>query len=253
MKNLVDLTDKNICVTGASSGIGREISILLSKLGAKVMMVARNEERLKSVLNDLEGKDHKIFAFDLSEVELIESRFKNIIDEVGPLNGLVHSAGIGEVRPLKMLKPRHLREVMDINFNSFVEIVRCITKRNAYSPTLSIVGISSVSSLQGNQSKTAYSASKAAMDASIRCMAKELSGRGVRVNSVMPGLIKTEIFESFLEEGADSEDAANVMKRQYMGIGHPGDVANMVAYLLSDAAKFITGASMPIDGGRLTS
>lgn len=253
MMNPMDLTGKKIIVTGASSGIGRETCILLSKLSAKVIMIARREEKLKDTLSELNGLEHLYYCYDLKDIDGIENMIKQIIKKNGPVDGFVHSAGIGNYRPLNMIKPKFLREVMEVNFYSFVEIVRCITKRNCFNEGMNIVGVSSISSQQGNQTKTAYCASKAAMDAAIRCMAKELAPKKVRVNSVVPALIKTKLYDVFLDMGSDSEDAKNVMARQYLGLGEPIDVANMIAYLLSDAAKFITGTSIPIDGGRLSS
>lgn len=253
MINPMDLTGKRVLITGASSGIGQETAVLISKLGAETVLIARREEQLKETHSKLAGSGHKYYCYDLSNVDDIEKLIDAVIMGGGSIDGFVHCAGVGNTRPLKMLKPQHIKEVMEVNFYSFVEIVRCITKKNNYNHGLSIVGVSSVASLQGNQSKTAYCSSKAAMDAAIRCMAKELAPKQVRVNSVMPGLIKTAIFESFLEKGSDSEDAKNVMARQYLGVGEPQDVANMVAYLLSDASKFITGTSVAVDGGRLSS
>lgn len=253
MKNIMSLSNKRILITGASSGIGRETAILLSKLGAQLIMVARSKEKLEDVLSNLEGSKHEFYCYDLKDLEGIESLIKRVVAENGTIDGFVHSAGIGNTRPLKMMKPKFLREVMEINFNSFVEIARCITKKNYFNEYMSIVGISSTASVQGNQSKTAYCASKAAMDAAIRCMAKELAPKKIRVNSVMPGLIKTDIFEAFLDRSVDSEDAKNIMARQYLGMGEAIDIANMIAYLLTDLSKFITGTSIPIDGGRLSS
>ena len=253
MKDIMSLSNKRVLITGASSGIGKETAILLSKLGAQLVMVARSKEKLEDVLLNLKGDKHKFYCYDLKNLEGIESLIKQIVSENGAIDGFVHSAGIGNTRPLKMMKPDFLREVMEINFNSFVEITRCITKKSFFNENMSIVGISSIASVQGNQSKTAYCASKAAMDAAIRCMAKELAPKKIRVNSVMPGLIKTDIFEAFLDRSVDSEDAKNIMARQYLGMGEPIDVANMIAYLLTDMSKFITGTSIPIDGGRLSS
>ena len=147
MKSVVDLSGKQILI------------------GAKVILVARRKDKLADVMAILEGKGHKYYCFDLKRVDDIEEFIKGVIAETGPLDGFVHSAGISSTRPLKMIKPSVLREVMEINFVSFVEITRCITKRNCYNPGLSIVGISSISSKLGNQAKTAYCASKAAMDA----------------------------------------------------------------------------------------
>lgn len=253
MKNIVDLTGKKILITGASSGMGRETAILCSQLGARIILVARRKDKLEDVISELEGTGHKYYSFDLSRTDEIESLIKIVISDNGSLDGFVHSAGIGSTRPLKLLKPTALNEVMSVNFYSFIEIVRCITKRKCFNEGMSIVGISSIASKQGNQSKTAYSASKAAMDAAVRCLAKELAGRKIRLNTVNPAWIKTDIYEQFLANGGDSEDVKNILARQYLGVGEPIDVANMVVYLLSDASKLITGSNVIIDGGRLSS
>lgn len=253
MYNVVDLTGKQIFITGASSGMGKETAILCSKLGAKVVLAARNEEKLREVINCLEGSEHHYYPFDLRNIDDIEEFIKNIISETGPMDGFVHSAGVGSTRPLKLLKPSSLVEVMTINYYSFIEIIRCLTKKKHFNEGMSIVGISSISSKQGNQTKTAYCASKAAMDASVRCLAKELAGNHIRVNTVNPALINTDIYKQFLDNSGNSKDAQNIMERQYLGLGEPIDVANMIAFLLSDAARFITGSSVDIDGGRLSS
>ncbi|MDE6625539.1 MAG: SDR family oxidoreductase [Lachnospiraceae bacterium] len=253
MYNLVDLTDKKILITGASSGIGRSIAELLDKLGAQVILVARREDKLQEVQNLLSNKNACYYAADLSVLDKIEDLIKLIVSEQGVLDGFVHSAGITSTRPLKMIKPSVLNEVMTINFYSFVEICRCISLKKRYSEMgCNIVGISSISSIQGNKSKTAYAASKGAMDAAVRCMAKELSDKNFRVNSVAPALIETELYDKFSNYSQGSSDAEMVMARQYLGLGRPVDVANMVAFLLSDASRFITGSTIGVDGGRLT-
>ncbi len=253
MKSVIDLSGKTILVTGASSGMGAQTAILCSQLGAKVVLVARREDKLQEVLGKLEGEGHMYYSFDLGNVDGIEDFIKQVITETGPLDGFVHSAGISSTRPLKMIKPNILREVMEINFNSFVEITRCITKRKCFNPGLSIVGISSISSTLGNQTKTAYCASKAAMDAVVRCFAKELAPNGVRANTVCPGMIDTAIYEKFKDNAGDSYDAKMRMDRQYLGLGKPIDVANMIVFLLSDASRLITGANIGVDGGMLSS
>lgn len=253
MVNVIDLTGKKILITGASSGMGKETAVLCSKLGGKVILVARREDKLQEVISELEGSDHKYYPFDLSKVDEIEGFIKKIIEDNGPIDGFVHSAGITSTRPLQTLKPSVMRDVMDINYFSFIEIIRCISKRNCFNEGMSIVGISSVSSKAGNQAKTAYCASKAAMDATVRCVAKELAPKKIRANTVCPGLIKTPIFQQFLDNSGDSEDAKNILARQYLGLGEPIDVANMIVFLLSNASKFITGSSIDLDGGRLSS
>ena len=253
MKNIIDLSGKTILVTGASSGMGAETARLCSQLGARVILIARREEKLREVMAGLEGEGHAMFPFDLSRVDEIEGFIKGVIAQAGPLDGFVHSAGIPGTRPLKLFKPTALREVMDINFSAFVEIVRCITKRNAFREGMSIVGISSVSSKIGSLGKTGYCASKAAMDAAARCMAKELAPNGIRANTVCPGLIETAIFQTFKDIAGNSQDAQAKLDRQYLGLGQPIDVANMVVFLLSDASRMITGANIGVDGGMLSS
>ena len=253
MYSFIDLSGKKILITGASSGMGRATAILCSKMGARVILIARSEDKLNSVMSELEGDGHSVYPCDLSRIEDIEPLIKRTIADAGPLDGFVHSAGIGSTRPLKMLKNDALNEVMTINFYSFIEIVRCITKKRCFNEGMSIVGISSIASRQGNQSKTAYSASKAAMDAAVRCLAKELAPKKIRVNTVNPAWIKTPIYDQFISNGGDSEDVKNILARQYLGLGEPDDVAKMITFLLCDASKLMTGSNVIIDGGRLSS
>ncbi len=250
---LIDLTGRKILVAGASSGIGAETSRLLSRLGAVVVLVARREQQLKETLSTLEGGGHSYYCQDLGLLDEIEPFMKRVVAEVGPLDGYVHCAGISSSRPISMIKPNVLKEVMDINFGSFVEMVRCLSKKGSFNVGMSMVGVSSIAAQQGNQTKTAYASSKAAMDAAVRCLGKELAPKNIRINTVAPALIDTVIFDNFKNNSVGSADAENVVARQYLGVGQPLDVANMIAYLLSDASKFISGSTVAVDGGRLTS
>lgn len=253
MKNIVDLTDKTILVAGASSGMGAETAVLCSELGAKAVLVARREDKLRKVMQKLQGDGHSYYVFDLNDLENIEVFIKSVVKETGALDGMVFSAGIPGTRPLKMLKPAALSEVMNINFSAFVELVRCATKKNMYNIGMSIIGISSISSTMGSLGKTAYCSSKAAMDSAVRCMAKELAPNGIRVNTVCPGIIETALFQTFQDNAGDSHDAQAKIERQYLGLGKPIDVANTIAFLLSDASRMITGANVGVDGGMLSS
>ena len=253
MKTLVDLNNKTILICGASSGIGRQTAVTLSELGARLILLARREDKLKETLDMLSGEGHTCKVFDLSLVDEIEGFIKQLTADEGALDGIVYCAGISATRPLKMLKPSALKEVMNINFEAFVETVRCSTKRKAFNEGMSIVGISSISSTVGSSGKTAYCASKAAMDSAVRCMAKELAPSKIRVNTICPGIIETELFEQFKSNAGDSRDAQMKIDRQYLGVGKPADVAETAAFLLSDASRMITGASIGVDGGMLTS
>lgn len=246
-----DFTGKRILVTGASSGIGYEICKALHESGAEVLMVAKNVEKLMAASDCLGIKNR--YPIDLGDVSKIAIGIENIIKESGPLDGFVHSAGIGTVRPIKMCSYEYMKQMMDINFFSFIEIVRTITKKKNFKEGMSIVGISSVAALEGNKSKTGYCASKAAMNGAIRCLAKELSPKRIRVNAVLPGITKTAIYEQIVDNGADSEDLKAILQRQYLGICNPENIASTVAFLLSEESNFITGAEIAVDSGRLSS
>lgn len=246
-----DFTGKRILVTGASSGIGAAVSKLLSSSGAEVIMVAQNPEKLAAAAEKLNVKSY--YSINLSDVPSIADQISKIIKECGPLDGFVHSAGIGTVRPIKMCTYEYMKNMMDINFFSFIEIVRNITKKKCFNEGMSIVGISSVSAEEGNQSKTGYCASKAAMNGAVRCLGKELAPKNIRVNTVMPGIAKTAIFDQIMDNGGDSEDLKGILQRQYLGVVEPDNIAATVAFLLSEEARFISGSAVAVDSGRLTS
>ncbi len=251
MVNPMDFAEKHILITGASQGLGRAIAIHVSKLGAKVSLVARNEEKLNDTRSVLTENEHNVFPFDLKNIEKIDELTSHIVGVGGPLNGFVHCAGIGDMRPLAMSKYEFLHNMMLINFYSFVELLRCCSKKKNFLPGASFVGLSSIASRSGDKSKLAYCASKAAIDAATRCAAKELCSKKIRVNTVVAGLIKTEMYD-MLVSNAGEEDSMKHMSRQYLGIGEPIDISNAVTYLLSDSAKFVTGTGFVVDGGYLS-
>ncbi len=249
IKPIIDLSGKKILVTGASSGIGRQTCITLAEVGATVILVARNEERLQETLSCMTGEGHKIYTFDVSEIDAIADFVKSVVAEVGPLDGFAHCAGISPSRPFGTCTYERMLAVMQTNFFSYSEFVRILTKKGNCSDSFSIVGISSVSAVRGNPATIPYSASKAAMDALTRALAKEFGGRGVRINTVVPSMIDTPMGTG---SGKGNDDFwTNLYKKQFLGLGEPVDVANLIAYLLSDAAKFITGTHVSVDGGYL--
>ncbi len=252
MINPMDLSGKHILITGASSGIGKATAIHLSKLGAKLALIARNEEKLKDTIKLLEGEGHDMYKIDLKEVNLIESLVNKIVDNNGPLDGLVHCAGIGTMRPLSMTKPDFLHDMMLVNYYSFVELIRCASKKNKYREGASFIGMSSAGSQYGDKSKVAYCSSKAAMDSATRCMAKELAYKKIRVNTIVAGFIRTDMYDEYIETAGEEAVDSNILLNQYLGIGDTIDIANAMAYLLSDASKFITGTGFVVDGGYLS-
>ena len=152
-------------------------------------------------------------------------------------------------RPINLIKPSHTSHVLATNVTSFLEMVRIITKKNQFNPALSIVSISSISSVVGASGNTAYAASKAAIDASIRCLSKELYKKSVRINSILCGQINTESYKELMNSKTDKID--KVLERQYLGLVEPDDVTNLILFLLSSRSKYITGKSLPMDAGYL--
>ena len=252
MYNIVDLTNKKIVITGASSGIGRQVAITVSRLGGKVIAVARREDKLIETISMLEGLGHSYYVCDLSACDKIVELFDRIKNDNGKVDGLVYAAGISKIIPINFLTKERVREVFDTNFNAFIESVRQICKKGRYNDGMSIVVISSVDSVIGSRGNTAYSSSKAAINGAVRCIACELAVKGVRINSVMPGMTDTKMYQDFLENtGGDVSDANNkLLQRQYLGIGKVEDVANVVAFLISPATRFVTGICLPVDGGQ---
>lgn len=251
MINPIDLSGKNILVTGASSGIGKGIAIFLSKVGANIIMAARNEERLKETYNELEPGNHSYYLIDLNNLNEIEVMIDNICSDGSKLNGIVHSAGISRTIPVQYLKLDDLKSIMTINFYSFMELAKHFSKRKYNDNGGSIVAISSISSKVGARGLAAYCASKGALGSAIRSMALELAARNIRINSIEPGMIKTQMYDGLIGLVNNKDFETDLKKRQIMGLGKPEDVACAAAYLLSDASKFITGTSMIVDGGYL--
>ena len=249
MINPMDLTGKHIVVTGASSGLGRQTCITASQLGANVSLIARNEEKLQETVSLMEGTGHSIFSFDVTQIDAIEDLIKTIVERNGKINGLVHAAGAFPRKPLSMTKYEFLRDMMDLHVHSFVEMVRIMGKKKMSEDNASIVAVSSASTISADKGQIAYIATKGALDRVIRPMAIELGeSRKFRVNTVNPGWIKTDMYYSFIEEQGQ-ERMNEILTPCFLGASEPVDVANTIAFLLSDASKMITGQNIVIDGG----
>ena len=249
MINPMALTGKHIVVTGASSGIGRSTCIQASRLGAKVSLIARNEEKLKETLSLMEGEGHSYYVFDLNEINEIDGLITSISEKQGPIDGLVHCAGIGTNRPLKLTKYDFVEQMTRINYFAFVELIRAAAAKKRSNDNASYVGISSVASIRGDKTQGAYAATKGAMNSIVHSFAKELTPRRIRVNTIAFGMVETDMYKGFLEAGGNNEE---LLRNQICGVIPIEYAGNAICFLLSDASKYITGGTLNYDAGVLT-
>ena len=251
MYNPFSLENKVIIVTGASSGIGAQCAIDCSKMGARVVLVARNEERLKQTLEQCEEPSrHMILPLDLSSSEGLKEAVKDVVAKVGKINGVVNCAGMSSVTPLKLVTDELLDQFFRTNVYSAINLSKEVTRISNYDKEhgCSIIFFASIMGLCGEKCKTMYSATKGALIAAARSMACELAKNKVRVNVVSPGAIETPI-NAKLPHMADPELRKELEEKHLLGLGECSDIANACIYLLSDASKWVTGQNIVVDGG----
>jgi NAD(P)-dependent dehydrogenase (short-subunit alcohol dehydrogenase family) len=239
MKNPFRLDGQRILITGASSGIGASAAIVCSQLGASVVLPGQDELRLSVVFDQLVGQNNSQIKFDLRDNE----NLLKFIDSVGKVDGVVHSAGISGVTPIRLMQKLFLENVMDVNFEAPALITRHQLARNCINNQGSIIFLSSIAAITGKVGVGPYSASKTALIGLMRPLAREVAKRGVRVNALCPGLVKTPLLNV-------SEEWIQEQTLKYpLGLGNPIDISNCIVYFLSDASMKVTGTTFSIDGG----
>lgn len=245
MYNPFSLSGKTILVTGASSGIGRATAIECSKMGAVLVLTGRNEERLQETLAQLEGQGHAVLQCDLTEEEAI-NRFAK---ELPILNGVVLCAGISMLRPVAALNEEALQTVFRTNCFAPMLLTRYLLKHKRMATGASMVFVGSISGISNVATAlSTYGASKSALMSFVRYAALELAGKKIRCNAVLPGRVETALLQNqTLNEEEVQQDMAKYPLKRY---AQPYEVAQGIIYLLSDAANWVTGTSLTIDGGR---
>ena len=243
--NPFSLENKTILVTGASSGIGRVTAIECSKMGAKLVITGRNQERLQETFSQLEGEDHVQILADLSVQEDIDK----LAAETLPLNGVVNNAGISIVKPVTFVNREDFAKVLETNTIAPVLLTRALLKKKKILSEGSIVFTSSIAAMHSSLGNSMYGASKAAIMSFMHYCARELAGKKIRANAVHPAMIHTKLITG----GAISDEQHQLDMEKYplKRYGEPEEVAWAIIYLLSNASAWVTGTSLIIDGGIL--
>ena len=241
------LNGKIILVTGASSGIGRQVAISVSKMGGRCVITGRNEQALQETFAQLEGAGHFSVAADLLEA----SGRERLIGAMQAVDGFVHCAGNVKAFPIKFLEQKHVDEMMKLNFESPVLLTSGLLKAKKFNRGASLVYLSSISSQFPPKGGAMYGSSKAALESFVKTLAQEVVPMGIRANSISPGMVRTPLYDR-AEEAVSKEHMDNHMKSYPLGAGDPEDVANAAIYLLSPASKWVTGINIILDGGFLS-
>lgn len=248
MWNPFDFTGKRFVIAGATSGMGKATAVKLSQQGAEVYLIGRCQDKLNEVKKELSSDSCRCYVKDFSESGGVQEIFDNIVADGKKIDGLVYCAGMAKILPVSMLSKKYMDESMAVNLYSFVEMISLLSKKKYHSEHASVVGISSISTQYPQKCQGIYVATKCAMNGMVTSMAMELAEKGIRINTVMPSSTKTKMLDDALE-GKTDEEKQMFEKKQVLGLLEPEDVADVIMFLLSDAAKMITGRSIYADAG----
>jgi len=240
-----DLTGKNILITGASSGLGRQCAITASQSGATVFITGRNKERLLETYNQLAGTGHQWLPADLT----VEKDIASLVERLPLLNGVVYSTGISDLSPARFIKPEDISKTFDISFNASVLLTsQLLAKKKLEKNACSLVFISTISTRYPFVGGAMYISAKAALESYARVLALELAPKGIRSNSISPAFVRTPMLDDTAEKYSN-EAVRKIEEQQLLGLGEPEDVANVVVFFLSDASRWITASNLIVGGG----
>ena len=249
--NPMALGERHFLVTGVGSGIGQATASLFAALGARVSLVDRDEPAMQRTLAALPGQGHAAFAFDLADIANVDDLVKRIVDASGRLHGLVHAAGIQSAMPAKDIGVDTWRGILAVNTESALALARNMARQRVHAGgDGAVIFVSSVMALAGGAGSVAYSMSKAALHGMARSLALELAPRGVRVNCIAPGFVRTPMFDRQARHWDDAQRAA-VEAMHPLGFGQPEDIAHAAAFLAAPSGRWITGTVLVVDGGYL--
>jgi NAD(P)-dependent dehydrogenase (short-subunit alcohol dehydrogenase family) len=245
MSNPFSLEGKTVLITGAAGGIGSKTASVLVGLGARVVLTDIREEPLRAVLESLpqaaEG-NHEAIASDLTD----EASLKALVDACPALDGLVCNAGVMKLTPVPFISNEELQRIQSINLNAPMLLTKSLLRKKKINKGGSIVFTASAAGVyRVSIGNAIYATTKCGIDAFMRTVALEMGPKGIRCNSVNPGMVETALIAGFTEEEKEREMQNYPLRR----FAKPEDIALGVAYLLSDASSFVTGTALKIDGG----
>lgn len=245
MKNPFSLEGKTVLITGAASGIGKATALLCAQMGATTILVDLNEEGLKATKSEIENQDNSsIYPLNLTDDKAVSA----FVGSIPKVDGVVSNAGIVKSLLAKFNEKEDMEKIFQINTFSHINLIQELIKQKRLSKGASIVMTSSMSGVFcGLAGGSLYGATKAALVGYAKALAIELAPRGIRVNTVHPGMIETPLTNgTALSAELLAEDAKNYPLGRY---GHPEEIATAMVYLLSDATVWMTGSKLLIDGG----
>jgi NAD(P)-dependent dehydrogenase (short-subunit alcohol dehydrogenase family) len=244
VENPFQLQGKTILVTGASSGIGKEAAIVISKAGGTLVITGRDTNRLEETYSSLSNLGHIAIPADLSNT----GDLANLADQLPELDGIVYSAGITGHLPAKFIRDEDITTFFNTNYRAPVLMTGMILKKKKLKSKASLIFLSSISTKFPFYGGALYGSSKAAIEAYSKVLAIELASKGIRSNCISPSFVRTPMVEGAAET-ISNEVLEKFEKMMPLGFGEPQDVAYAILYLLSDASKWVTGSNMVLGGG----
>ena len=246
--NPFSLSGKNIVITGASSGIGRQCAITANSLGATVILIGRSQDRLEETAKLLINNDFLILSADITAYDDTAEALATLLNGK-KVDGIIHAAGISTTLPLRNITPEKLQPFFETNVFAAINITKVLTKIKFANPHgMSVIFMSSVMGVVGELGKTTYSLTKGALVAGSKSLALELASKNIRVNCVSPGVVESPMSASAVYS---QDEAAYEKIKSYhpIGLGTTEDIANACAFLLSEGSRWITGTNLIVDGG----
>ncbi len=240
--------DNKLClITGGGSGIGFDIAKCMIFSGAKVVITGRREEPLQEAIAEL-GENAYYFVNDVTDLASLDGLVSNIESKYGPIDILVNNAGINMKRPALEVTDEDFNRIIQTNLSAVFALTRACASRMLARKSGSIIMISSMAAYYGIDRVVAYAASKSGVEGMVKVLASEFSPQNVRINAIAPGFIETSMMKTAM--GSDPDRMNRALNRTPIGkFGKPSDIGWAAVFLASDAARYITGISLPVDGG----